>query len=142
MTRSNHPRRAERLLVSAAFATALGNNVQLIVGALLVIREQHTMMAVGRLFIAVAGPQALLSPFFGRLADRFDRRTLWIGCDVTSAALALGLPLAGLWWCPGARDLQRQSGTGRRQRPVLSGRLRVDQGTGPGGPAAAVQRPL
>ncbi|MEU0565087.1 MFS transporter [Nonomuraea sp. NPDC005983] len=93
MILSRHPRRAEGLLVSAAFATALGNNVQLIVGALLMIREQQTMMAVGWLFIAVAGPQALLSPFFGRLADRFDRRTLWIGCDVTSAALALGLPL-------------------------------------------------
>lgn len=90
---SHHSRRAERLLVPAAFATALGNNVQLIVGALLMIREQQTMMAVGWLFIAVAGPQALLSPYFGRLADRFDRRALWIGCDVTSAALALGLPL-------------------------------------------------
>lgn len=89
-----HPsRRAERLLVPAAFATALGNNVQLVVGALLMIREQRTMMAVGWLFIAVAGPQALLSPFFGRLADRFDRRALWIGCDTTSAALALALPL-------------------------------------------------
>ncbi len=86
-------RRAERLLVPAAFATALGNNVQLIVGALLMIREQRTMTAVGWLFIAVAGPQALLSPFFGRMADRFDRRTLWIGCDATSAALALALPL-------------------------------------------------
>lgn len=93
MILSHHSRRAERLLVPAAFATALGNNVQLIVGALLLIREQQTMMAVGWLFIAVAGPQALLSPFFGRLADRFDRRALWIGCDVTSAALALGLPL-------------------------------------------------
>lgn len=90
---SPHSRRAERLLVPAAFATALGNNVQLIVGALLVIREQQTMMAVGWLFIAVAGPPALLSPLFGRLADRFDRRALWIGCDATSAALALGLPL-------------------------------------------------
>ncbi len=90
---SHNSRRAERLLVPAAFATALGNNVQLIVGALLMIREQQTMMAVGWLFIAVAGPQALLSPFFGRLADRFDRRALWIGCDITSAALALALPL-------------------------------------------------
>ncbi|WP_306324744.1 MFS transporter [Streptomyces venezuelae] len=90
----SHPsRRAERLLVPAAFATSLGNNVQLIVGALLVIREQQTMVAVGWLFIAVAGPQALLSPLFGRLADRFDRRSLWVGCDVVSAALALGLPL-------------------------------------------------
>lgn len=93
MILSRHSRRAERLLVPAAFATALGNNVQLIVGALLMIREQRTMMAVGWLFIAVAGPQALLSPFFGRLADRFDRRALWIGCDLSSAALALALPL-------------------------------------------------
>ncbi len=93
MILSHHPRRSERLLVSAAFASALGNNVQLIVGALLMIREQRTMMAVGWLFIAVAGPQALLSPVFGRLADRFDRQTLWIGCDAVSAALALGLPL-------------------------------------------------
>ncbi len=100
---SHHSRRAERLLVPAAFATALGNNVQLIVGALLVIREQQTMTAVGWLFIAVAGPQALLSPFFGRLADRFDRRALWLCCDVTSAALALGLPL---WLvCGGSPEL-------------------------------------
>ncbi|WP_377273775.1 MFS transporter [Peterkaempfera sp. SMS 1(5)a] len=93
MILSHHSRRTERLFVSAAFATALGNNVQLIVAALLMIREQRTMLAVGWLFIAVAGPQALLSPYSGRLADRFDRRALWIGCDVTSAALALGLPL-------------------------------------------------
>ncbi|MEZ0066553.1 MFS family permease [Streptacidiphilus sp. MAP12-20] len=81
-----------RLLVVAAFATALGNNAQLIAGALLMIRQQHTMMAVGWLFIAVALPQALLSPFFGRVADRFDRRRLWIACDAGSAALALALP--------------------------------------------------
>ncbi|WP_051943312.1 MFS transporter [Streptacidiphilus rugosus] len=81
-----------RLLVVAAFTTALGNNVQLIAGALLMIRQQHTMTAVGWLFIAVALPQALLSPFFGRLADRFDRRRLWIACDTGSAALALALP--------------------------------------------------
>ncbi|WP_411133486.1 hypothetical protein [Streptomyces sp. C10] len=79
--------------MSAAFATALGTNGRLIVGALLMIREQRTLMAVGRLFIAVAGPQALLSPFVGRLADRFDRRPLWIGCDAPSALPALGLPL-------------------------------------------------
>ncbi|MFJ7067862.1 MFS transporter [Streptomyces sp. NPDC101115] len=89
----SHPRRNERLLVSAAFATALGNNVQLIVGALLVIQEQQTMMAVGWLFIAVAGPQALLSAFFGRLADRWDRRVLWMGCDAVSATVALALPV-------------------------------------------------
>ncbi|SEK77118.1 MFS transporter [Streptacidiphilus jiangxiensis] len=85
--------RTERLLLGAAFATALGNNVQLISGALLMIRQQHTMLSVGWLFIAVALPQALLSPFFGRLADRFDRRRLWIACDLCSTGLALALPL-------------------------------------------------
>lgn len=84
--------RTERLLLGAAFATALGNNVQLISGALLMIRQQHTMLSVGWLFIAVALPQALLSPFFGRVADRFDRRRLWIACDSASAAIALALP--------------------------------------------------
>ena len=86
-------RRAERLLVPAAFVTALGNNVQLIAGALLMIRSDKTMLSVGLLFIAVAVPQAVLSPYFGRLADRHDRRRLWIGCDATSAVLALALPV-------------------------------------------------
>ncbi|NUR59615.1 MAG: MFS transporter [Catenulispora sp.] len=86
-------RRAERLLVPAAFVTALGNNVQLIAGALLMIRSGRTMLAVGLLFIAVAAPQAALSPVFGRLADRYDRRRLWIGCDLTSAVLASALPV-------------------------------------------------
>jgi MFS family permease len=86
-------RRAERLLVPAAFVTALGNNVQLIAGALLMIRSDRTMLSVGLLFIAVAVPQAVLSPYFGRLADRHDRRRLWIGCDATSAVLALALPV-------------------------------------------------
>ncbi|MEV4015537.1 MFS transporter [Nonomuraea angiospora] len=82
-----------RLLIAAAFTTALGNNVQLITGALLLAREQQTMMAVGWLFIAVALPQAVLSPYLGRLADRLDRRALWVACDTVSGIVALGLPL-------------------------------------------------
>jgi MFS family permease len=89
--------RAERLLIPAAFVTALGNNVQLIAGALLVLRTDRTMLSVGWLFIAVAAPQVLLSPLFGRWADRYDRRRLWVGSDLTSAVLALALPL-WLWW--------------------------------------------
>src|SRR5438874_232986 len=42
-------RRAERLLVPAAFVTALGNNVQLIAGALLMIRSDNTTLAGGLL---------------------------------------------------------------------------------------------
>jgi MFS family permease len=89
---SLHPRRAERVLVPASFVTALGNNVQLIGAALLLVRQERTMLAVGWLFIAVAVPQAVLSPYFGRLADRLDRRTLWCCCDLASALTALALP--------------------------------------------------
>jgi MFS family permease len=51
------------------------------------------MLSVGWLFIAVAIPQAVLSPMFGRLADRVDRRKLWFRCDLASAVAALALPL-------------------------------------------------
>ncbi|WP_433180485.1 MFS transporter [Actinoallomurus sp. CA-150999] len=86
-------RRAERLLIPATFITSLGNNIQLIAAALLLVRAERTMLAVGWLFIAVAAPQAVLSPFFGRLADRFDRRTLWVCCDLAGALAALALPV-------------------------------------------------
>ncbi|MFF2042575.1 MFS transporter [Kitasatospora sp. NPDC058170] len=84
---------AERLLIPAALITALGNNIQLIAAALLMVRTEGTMLSVGWLFIAVAVPQAVLSPFFGRLADRFDRRRLWLGCDLVSAVAALAVPV-------------------------------------------------
>jgi MFS family permease len=82
-----------RLLLPAAFITSLGNNIQLLGAALLLVRAQGSMLDVGWLFIAVAVPQAVLSPYFGRLADRFDRRRLWVVCDVLSALVALALPV-------------------------------------------------
>nr|WP_272955073.1 MFS transporter [Kribbella shirazensis] len=81
------------MLLPAAFITSLGNNIQLLGAALLLVRAQGSMLDVGWLFIAVAVPQAVLSPYFGRLADRFDRRRLWVLCDVFSAAAALALPI-------------------------------------------------
>ncbi len=85
--------RRHKLLLPAAFITSLGNIIQLIGAALLLVRAQGSMLDVGWLFIAVAVPQAVLSPYFGRLADRFDRRRLWIRCDVVSAVAALCLPV-------------------------------------------------
>jgi MFS family permease len=81
------------LLLPAAFITSLGNNIQLIGAALLLVQTHGSMLDVGWLFIAVAVPQAVLSPYFGRLADRFDRRGLWVGCDLVSAVAALCLPI-------------------------------------------------
>ncbi|MFJ4851262.1 MULTISPECIES: MFS transporter [unclassified Streptomyces] len=85
--------RTHALLLPAVFVTSLGNNIQLIAAALLIVRAQGSVLDVGWLFIAVAVPQAVLSPLFGRLADRFDRRTLWVTCDALSALAALAMPL-------------------------------------------------
>jgi MFS family permease len=96
-------KRAERMLLPAAFITNAGNSFQLTASAVLVFRAEQTTLSVGWLFIAVSVPQVLLSVFFGRLADRVDRRTLCIIADLASAATALALPV---WlWIGGAANL-------------------------------------
>jgi MFS family permease len=85
--------RTERLLTPAIFITSLGNNIQVIAASLLLVRAERSMLSVGWLFIAVAVPQVVVSPFFGRLADRVDRRRLWVACDLASAVAALALPV-------------------------------------------------
>ncbi|MGW2633271.1 MFS transporter [Streptomyces chattanoogensis] len=95
--RSANPLRAhpERLLLPAAFVTCLGNGIQLTASAFLLLEAGRSTMGVGWLFVAVAVPQVLLSPYFGRLADRIDRRLLCLVCDVLSTVAAVALP-AGL----------------------------------------------
>jgi MFS family permease len=96
-------RRAERVLLPAAFITNAGNSFQLTASAVLVFRAEQTTLSVGWLFIAVSIPQVLLSVFFGRMADRIDRRTLCITADLASAATALALPV---WlWLHGPANL-------------------------------------
>ncbi|WP_405941976.1 MFS transporter [Streptomyces sp. NBC_00207] len=87
------PNRAERLLIPATFITNLGNGIQLTAASYLVFTEANTMLAVSWLMIAVTIPQVALSLFFGKLADRFDRRTLAMVSDLASAAAAIGLPV-------------------------------------------------
>ncbi|MFB6437647.1 MFS transporter [Streptomyces sp. NPDC056411] len=88
------PDRSEWLILPANFVTFLGNGIQLMGASLLVLEEQRTALSVGWLFIVVAIPQVLLSMVFGRLVDRFDRRTMCLVCDVASALAALSLPVA------------------------------------------------
>jgi MFS family permease len=96
-------KRAERYLVPATFITTMGNAFQITAAAILVFRAQRTALAVGWLFIAVAIPQVLLALVFGRVADRFDRRVLCVVADLSSAVIALGLPV---WlWLGGAKDI-------------------------------------
>ena len=89
--------RAERLLVPAAFITTVGNAFQITAAAILVFQSEESTLAVGWLFVLAAIPQVALSLVFGHLADRLDRRSLCIGADLCSAAVAMILPL-WLWF--------------------------------------------
>lgn len=88
------PGRTERLLLPATFVTSLGNGIQLVGSAILVFTTAGSALSVGWLFIAASVPPALLSLVFGRIADRYDRRTLCLVADLASAAAALVLPVA------------------------------------------------
>ncbi|WP_158630274.1 MFS transporter [Glycomyces terrestris] len=85
--------RAERLLLPATFITSLGNGFQLVAAAVLVFTTGNSALAVGWLYILVSVPPALLSLWFGTVADRFDRRTLCLTADLASAAAAAFLPV-------------------------------------------------
>ncbi|MEU6250896.1 MFS transporter [Glycomyces sp. NPDC047010] len=85
--------RAERLLLPATFITSLGNGVQLVAAAVLVFTTGQSALAVGWLYILVSVPPALLSLWFGSIADRFDRRTLCLIADLASAVAAAFLPV-------------------------------------------------
>ena len=89
-------KRAERLLLPAAFITNAGSAFQITAASILVFRAGQTTLSVGWLFIAVAIPQVALSVMFGRLVDRVDRRMLSVVADLVSAATAFALPI-WLW---------------------------------------------
>ncbi|WP_018350187.1 MFS transporter [Longispora albida] len=93
------PSLAERLFVPANFIANLAKNAQLLAASILLIKAEKTALAVAVLVVANAIPTVGLSLWFGRLADRFDRRTLCLVSDVVSAVAALALPL---WMLSGA----------------------------------------
>ncbi len=93
MAETRVSRRAERLLLPATFITNLGNSIQLTAASIVMLQTAHSTLAVGWLFVAFSVPATLLSLVFGPLVDRFDRRTLCLLCDLTSAVVAAGLPL-------------------------------------------------
>jgi MFS family permease len=84
---------SERLLIPAAFITTAGNAFQITTASILVFHADANALAVGWVFIAMSIPQAALALMFGRLVDKFDRRTLSVMADVASAVTALALPV-------------------------------------------------
>jgi MFS family permease len=100
---ASRSRFTERLLLPATFITTAGNALQLTAASILVFHADSNALAVGWLFIAVAIPQVVLAVLFGRLVDRYDRRTLSVIADLVSALTALALPV---WlWLGGSHTL-------------------------------------
>jgi MFS family permease len=89
-------RMAERFLVPASFITTTGNAFQITAASVFIYRADANALAVGWVFIAFSLPGAALAFLFGRLVDRFDRRTLSIIADVSSAVISFALPV-WLW---------------------------------------------
>jgi hypothetical protein len=89
-------RAAERLLVPASFITTAGNAFQITAASVFVYRADANALAVGWVFIAFSLPGAALAYMFGKLVDQFDRRTLSIIADISSAVISFALPI-WLW---------------------------------------------
>jgi MFS family permease len=87
---------AERLLIPASFITTVGNAFQITAASVFVYHAASNAVAVGWVFIAFSLPGAALAFLFGKVVDRFDRRTLSIIADVSSAVISFALPI-WLW---------------------------------------------
>jgi MFS family permease len=96
-------RLAERLLIPASFITMSGNAFQITAASVLVYHADTNAVAVGWVFIALSLPGAALAWMFGKVVDKADRRALSVIADLSSAVIALSLPL---WlWSGGSRSI-------------------------------------
>ncbi|WP_022927776.1 MFS transporter [Patulibacter americanus] len=80
-----------RLLLASRTVTALGSRITLVAALFQVKALTGSVLAVGLLGVAEVIPIVLLSLFGGALADRMDRRTLAVGCELGLAVAAVGL---------------------------------------------------
>jgi MFS family permease len=84
--------RAFRLLFAGQVVSDLGDWLDLLaLLALLAFQWRLGAPALAALTMAMLLPSALVAPFAGVLADRWPRRGVMIACDLSRAALALGL---------------------------------------------------
>jgi MFS family permease len=79
------------LLLVAAFMSAIGNRIYQLALPLLIYHITHKPLAVAATYALQYVPYALLSPFGGVAADRWDRRRLMVSADALSATVSLAL---------------------------------------------------
>lgn len=67
---------------------------QIAIFALIVFRDGGGAAEASAIWLAGLGPSLLFSPFAGRLADRFDRRSLMIASELACGLTVLGMVFA------------------------------------------------
>jgi len=95
-----------RLWFAGALVSNIGTWMQRTAQDWIVLTEltDHDAAAVGVVMALQLGPQLLLVPWSGLIADRFDKRRVLIATQSAMAALGLGLGIlvitgaATLWW--------------------------------------------
>lgn len=71
-----------------------GNGLQQIALPLWILHETGSALSTGAAFALQFVPIVVLAPWAGHIADRFDRRTLIIVCELLAAVTVAGLVLA------------------------------------------------
>ena len=80
-----------RRLALARLISTLGTAAAEIAAAYVIYQRTHSAYWLSALFLLTFGVNGLLSPFFGALADRHDRRRIMIASDLVGAACFVAL---------------------------------------------------
>jgi MFS family permease len=74
-----------RRLAGARLVSNAGTSAAVVAVAYEVYQQTHSAYWLSALFLLTFGVNGLLSPFFGTLADRFDRRRIMVASDLIGA---------------------------------------------------------
>lgn len=86
--------RDERLFLCANFTSNLGNGIQIIASAYLVLIKTNSMLSAGILFVLAGLPQAILASASGALADKGHQKQLCILSDLVRALCVAAIPVS------------------------------------------------
>jgi hypothetical protein len=86
--------RDESLFLYGNFVSNLGNGIQIIAAAYVILVRTNSVLSVGVLFIFAALPQAILSVVSGRRADQGHSKAICIASDLIRAACVAAIPVS------------------------------------------------
>jgi MFS family permease len=85
-----------RRLWTANMVSLLGDWLSYVAISLLALHQGGGIVAVALVLVAYTLPQVLMSPLAGRVADRFDRRTIMLVTNGVRTVLTVAMALAAL----------------------------------------------